>query len=213
MARITVTAPAFAAPGVEQPGEIITLGWPRAGEPLSLPARGWRFPRGRAEQHWRNYTVRAFHPDRAEIDVEFVLHGDHGRASAWARRAAPGETVGFAGPRVHFVRQEHAAWTLLLADEAGLPALLSIAESLPAGHHTIALAEVHDHCERRPIRTAASLDLRWISRQRRPAGTTSVLADALESIALPAGSGAAARRKRCAGCATSFAQSASPPRR
>src|SRR5829696_1022227 len=77
----------------------VTLGWPDHGNELVLPELGWRFPPGKREQHWRNYTVRAHRPERAEIDIDFFLHGDLGRASAWAARAEPGDQVGFAGPR------------------------------------------------------------------------------------------------------------------
>ncbi len=186
MARFTLSAPAFADLGVEEPGEMITLGWCEPGEELLLPEEGWRFRRGR-EQHWRNFTVRAYRPERAEIDVDFFLHGDIGRASAWAIRANPGDTVGYAGPRIHFAHDPAADWTLLVADETGLPALLAIAESLPAGHPVVALAEIHDDGERQPVDCAAALDLRWVSRDGRPAGTTTVLADALAGLELPAG--------------------------
>ena len=97
MARFTLTAPAFADFGVEEPGQIITLGWCDEGEELVLPLRRWRFPKGTREQHWRNYTVRAYRPERAEVDVDFFLHGDAGRAAAWAERAQPGDCVCFAG--------------------------------------------------------------------------------------------------------------------
>jgi NADPH-dependent ferric siderophore reductase len=186
MARFTLTAPAFADLGVEEPGEIITLGWCEQGEELVLPEQGWRFRRGR-EQHWRNFTVRAYRPARAEIDVDFFLHGDLGHASAWALRATPGDRVGYAGPRIHFAHDPAADWTLLVADETGLPALLAIAESLPGGHPVLALAEIHDDGERQPVDCAAALDLGWVSRDGRPAGTTTVLADALRAAALPAG--------------------------
>ena len=42
----------------------------------------------------RNYTVRRFDPAALELDVDFVLHGDDGPASAWALRAAPGDVIG-----------------------------------------------------------------------------------------------------------------------
>jgi len=186
MARFTLHAPAFAELGVEEPGEILTLGWPEPGEELVLPETGWRF-RGGPEQHWRNFTVRAYRPAAAEIDIDFFLHGDIGRASAWAEAAQPGEVVGYAGPRMHFRHEDGAEWTLLVADETGLPALLAIAESLPAGHPVIALAEVHDEREQQPVRSAADLDLRWLSRGGRPAGTTTVIADALADVELPSG--------------------------
>ena len=185
MARFTLTSPDFADLGVEEPGEILTLGWSDDGDELTLPEEGWRFRR--REQHWRNFTVRAYRPERAEIDVDFFLHGDIGRASAWAIRAAPGATIGYAGPRIHFAHDPAADWTLLVADETGLPALLAIAESLPDGHPAIALAEVNDDGERQAIECAAALDLRWVSREGRPAGTTTVLADALATLVLPPG--------------------------
>jgi NADPH-dependent ferric siderophore reductase len=186
MVRFTLSAPDFADLGVEEPGEIITLGWSPPGEELILPEAGWRF-RGR-EQHWRNFTVRAYRPEREEIDVDFFLHGDIGRASAWAIRATPGDTVGYAGPRVHFAHDTAADWTLLVADETGLPALLAIAESLPPGHRVIALAEIEDDRERQAVQCAAALELRWASREGRPAGTTTVLADAVAALELPDGS-------------------------
>jgi NADPH-dependent ferric siderophore reductase len=190
MVRFTLSAPDFADLGGEEPGEIITLGWSPPGEELILPEAGWRF-RGR-EQHWRNFTVRAYRPEREEIDVDFFLHGDDGRASAWALRAAPGDRIGFAGPRTHW--REHnggADWSLLVADETGLPALLAILEALPTGHRATALVEVGDDAERQPVESAADVELHWLSRGGRAPGTTTVLMDALRDLALPDGRGRA----------------------
>jgi NADPH-dependent ferric siderophore reductase len=191
MARFTLHAPEFADLGVEEPGEIITLGWCDAGEELVLPERGWRFPAGAREQHWRNFTVRAHRPEAAEIDVDFFLHGDVGLASAWATRAAPGDAVGFAGPRLHWERAADAGWSVLAADETGLPALLAILETLPRGHRAIALAEIHDDDERLPVATEADVELRWLSRDGRAPGTTTLLADAAAGLTLPDGPGQA----------------------
>jgi NADPH-dependent ferric siderophore reductase len=191
MTRFTLHDPAFADPGIEQPGEILTLGWPMNGEPLVLPQLGWRFPDGKPEQHWRNFSVRRFDPGHATIDVDVFLHGDIGRASAWALRAEVGDPVGFAGPRTHWEPHPDASWTLLAADETGLPALLAILETLPAGHRAIARAEVAGDEELQPVNSPAHVDLRWISRDGRPAGTTSVLADALRRLRLPPGRGQA----------------------
>jgi NADPH-dependent ferric siderophore reductase len=185
MASFTLHAPAFTDPGIEQPGEILTLGWSPDGSELVLPELGWRFPAGRPEQHWRNFTVRRFDPARATIDVEFFLHGDAGIASAWAARARVGDAVGFAGPRLHWEPAQDARWSLLVADETGLPALLAILETLPAGHRAVALAEVANDGERRPLACAADLELHWLTRNGSPPGTTTVLIDTLRELTLP----------------------------
>jgi NADPH-dependent ferric siderophore reductase len=191
MARFTLSAPDFADLGVEQPGEIVTLGWCDPGEELVLPELGWRFPNGGREQHWRNFTVRAHRPEEAAIDVDFFLHGDVGRASGWAARALPGDSVGYAGPRLHWQPDTDAEWSVLAADETGLPALLAVLETLPAGHRAIALAEIHDDGEQLEFDSDADVELHWLSREGRPPGTTTVLADAAVALSLPPGPGQA----------------------
>ena len=189
MARITLAAPAFADFGVTEPGEIITLGRAAPGEELVLPQRGWRFPAGSPEQHWRNYTVRRHDPARAEVDVDFALHDDRGQATRWATDAAPGDRAGFAGPRTHWKRDPDADWSLLAADDTGVPAALDILETLPAGHRAIALLEVADGREEQPVETPAEVDVRWLSRDGCPPGTTTLLADAVRELELPPGRG------------------------
>ena len=83
------------------------------------------------------------------------------------------------------------AWTLLVADETGLPALLAIVETLPAGHRAIALAEVADERERQEVETAADVAWHWTLRGDRAPGTTSLLLDAARELELPAGPGQA----------------------
>jgi len=178
MARFTLTHPAFADFGVEQPGEIVTLGWCDDGEELVLPLPRWRFPPGSPEQHWRNFTVRAHRAERAEIDVDFFLHGDAGRAAAWAERAQPGDRVGFAGPRLHWKGLDGQDWSLLVADETGVPALLAILETLPAGHRTIAIAGADDP---HAIETRADADVRWMS--------AAEIVQTVRTVALPRGRG------------------------
>lgn len=185
MRRFTLTAPAFADPGIEQPGEIVTLGFADEGEELVLPARGWRFPAGAPEQHWRNFTVRRWDPSAATVDVDFFLHGDGGRAAGWGLRAGVGDTVGFAGARVHWSPDPAAAWSLLVADETGLPALLAIAESLPAGHRAVAVAEVADAAERQEVASAADVEWHWALRGTAAPGTTRALFEAVRALELP----------------------------
>lgn len=190
MLRITLVSEAFQNLPVQEPGEIVTLLWPEEGHELVLPEEGWRFPAGVAQrQHARNYTVRRWEPGSAQIDVDFVVHGDHGRASRWASSAEPGAEVGFAGSRMHWVSDVNADWTLLVADETGLPALAAIVETLPTGHEAIALIEVDSREEELPIESAASLGVRWLHRDGVPPGATSLLADAVRRVELPEGSG------------------------
>jgi len=186
MTCFTLHAPAFADPGVEQPGEILTLGWAPDGDALVLPQRGWRFPGG-IEQHWRNFTVRRHDPRSATLDVEFFLHGDAGIASAWAARAKVGDEVGFAGPRTHWLPEPHASWCLLAADETGLPALLAILESLPDDLRAIAVAEVGGPDECQPVRDG--VEMHWAVRNGDGVGVGAALVETVRELELPPGPG------------------------
>ena len=194
MVRITLGGSGLDGFFIEQPGEVVTLIWAADGsDEIVLPVGVWTFPPGVAEvQHARNYTVRTWDADAGRLVVDFVVHGDEGRASAWAARAQVGDRVGYAGPRTHWTDDDSDAdWTLLLADETGVPALAAIVESLPAGHRTMALIEVADAAEELPLPTAAALTVQWVARGDEHPGTSRVLEQALRALQLPDGNGRA----------------------
>jgi NADPH-dependent ferric siderophore reductase len=77
----------------------------------------------------RNYTVRYADRARRRLDIDFVLHGDSGPASAWAGRARPGDRIGVLSDGCRY-RPGDADWQLLIGDETALPAIASIHEGL-----------------------------------------------------------------------------------
>lgn len=71
----------------------------------------------------RDFTPRAFRPagaGPAELDIDFVLHGDAGPASAWATRAEPGDELAIAGPRGSKMPPPGIDELVLVADETAL---------------------------------------------------------------------------------------------
>ncbi|WP_234244488.1 siderophore-interacting protein [Billgrantia desiderata] len=87
----------------------------------------------------RTYTIRALHPARGEVDVEFVLHGDNGPASRWAMRARPSDRLAMTAPLASAGGEKLGyEWKpprgvrriLIVADETALPAAAGIFETL-----------------------------------------------------------------------------------
>ncbi len=74
----------------------------------------------------RAYTIRRFYPGWCAMDVDFVLHGDTGPASAWAERARVGDVVHLGSPRGGYRADPGARWRLLAGDETAIPAIASI---------------------------------------------------------------------------------------
>lgn len=89
----------------------------------------------------RNYTVRRIDHARGELDIDFVLHGDSGPASAWACAAKPGDRIGVLSDGCGY-RPGDADWQLLIGDETAVPAISSILENLQTPAHV--LLEVGD---------------------------------------------------------------------
>ncbi|MFP3905898.1 MAG: siderophore-interacting protein [Acidimicrobiales bacterium] len=130
------------------------------------------------------YSLRHVRPAQGEIDLDIVMH-DGGRASDWATDARVGDPAALWGPRVLFRPPDDVDWFVLMADDTGVPAMLSILDHLPADRPVIALAQVADADEIRPVTPRPHLDLRWFC----PLDPGPSLAEALASLTLPEGTG------------------------
>jgi len=189
MRRLILTGQELAELPAQEPGEILTLIWPAPGsvEIVLPPRRSWRFPEGARQQPARNLTIRALDRARGQITIDFFMHDEDGPASGWARCAAPGDTVGFGGPRAHWVTDPAADWTLLIGDETALPAIGAIIEQRPAGHRTIAVVEVEGTAEEQAIISPCDLEIHWLHRGERAPSRGSELVGAVSALELPRG--------------------------
>jgi NADPH-dependent ferric siderophore reductase len=126
----------------------------------------------KARRPWvRSYTVRATRPDLRELDVDFVVHGDgEGPASSFAQSAQPGDRVGLLDQGVGYNPRVPHDWTLVVADETGLPAVAGICESLPDDARGLAIVEVPEMADTQDFRVPAGVELRWIARDGHPVG-------------------------------------------
>lgn len=115
-----------------------------SGRPPSLPGgsewyQAYRSVEPARRPPMRTYTIRALRAEQEEVDVEFVLHGENGPASAWATHARIGDRLQLAAPNRQYGDDPGGyEWKppagvrhiLLIADETALPAVAGILEEL-----------------------------------------------------------------------------------
>jgi NADPH-dependent ferric siderophore reductase len=164
----------FPQPGVEYPS------------PLDL----WEVRETMPREQWpftRTYTLRWVDQEARELAIDFVVHGDAGLAGPWAANAQPGEVLTFTGPGGAYNPNPDADWYLFAGDEAALPAIAACIEALPAGAVGLAFLEVESEADIQPLNTPAGLDVRWLVRGDVPAGSSTLLVDAVAGADWPAG--------------------------
>ncbi|SDG52338.1 NADPH-dependent ferric siderophore reductase, contains FAD-binding and SIP domains [Sinosporangium album] len=160
----------------------------------------WRALPSERKNQFRTYTVRAVRQDQAQVDVDFVLHGDSGPASRWVARAQPGAPAILVGPNAAYGavhgglewRPPAEATSVLLAgDETTVPAITNIIETLPAGVRARVLLEVPAADDALPIAAGPDVEISWLARGTAAHGELLVPAvrQAALSVAV-AGSGA-----------------------
>ncbi|MGN6744216.1 MAG: siderophore-interacting protein [Amnibacterium sp.] len=75
----------------------------------------------------RDYTPAEYRPIGAssgpELDIDVVVNGDAGPATAWASRAGRGDELDVAGPRGSRLAPSGFGNAILIADPSGMPAL------------------------------------------------------------------------------------------
>ncbi|AXT84503.1 NADPH-dependent ferric siderophore reductase [Aeromicrobium sp. A1-2] len=149
-------------------------------EPLDLAAVRETMP----PEAWpvlRTYTVRWVDAEARELAIDFVVHGSEGFAGPWAERAEPGDVMHLRGPSGAFAPDPSADWHLFVGDEAGLPAISSALEALPAGAPAVAFVEVDGPEHEIAITTDADLEMHWLHRGDANPGSTTLLDDAVRA--------------------------------
>lgn len=177
--RVTFTGPSFDELAPNGWDQRIKLLLPTTGRGLRDCPRGgdwypaWRaLPEGRRNP-MRTYTVRAVRQETREVDVDVVLHGTTGPASAWAGSAQAGNEVVLVGPNARFDgptggyewRPPPGARRLLLAgDETAVPAVCAIVESLPPDSGARVFLEVPDAGDILPLAVPVGMEVTWLPR-------------------------------------------------
>ena len=142
---------------------------------------------GQAKAHGRAYTIRRFDPSDGTMDLDFVLHGDSGRASAWAGKAEVGDSLDVAGPREGYAVDPAARAHVLVGDSTTLPAIATIIEALDAEVEVHAFLELTDAAEASLLPAHPGLRLGLYLSADRVSGTTGRLEKAIRDAALPDG--------------------------
>ncbi|WBQ05903.1 siderophore-interacting protein [Kribbella sp. CA-293567] len=202
--RVTFTGPRLGDAVTAGPDQRIKILLPPPnGSELRLPVgkdwyAGWCAQPVEERSVMRTYTVRALRPAVAELDIEFVLHGVNGPASAWVSEAALGDQIGLILPfavdtgstkgllnsGVDYVPPATSLHRVLIADETALPALAGILEQLPADVRATVFVEVPDIRDIRSLPSLGRVDITWLPHAGAPEGTPKSLPEALEAASL-----------------------------
>lgn len=183
MVRIIAGGPGFA--GYANNGFVdryVKIVFPQPGVEYELPLDLWAIRDTMPREQWpytRTYTVRWVDEAAQELAIDFVVHGDEGLAGPWAMAAQPGDTLVFTGPGGAYNPAPDADWYLFAGDDAALPAIAAAIESLPADAKGLAFLEVDSDADILDIAAPEGVELRWLLRSGVPAGSSSILLDAL----------------------------------
>jgi NADPH-dependent ferric siderophore reductase len=209
MTRVTLGGDELAGFPGDGPDQRIKLFFPMPGQRRPAMPRassgGPVWPPGEPRPVIRSYTVRRFDAAAGELDVDFVLHGAHGPAAAWAAAAEPGDWVGVSDPGGRYRPDPTAQAHLVIGDESALPAIATVLEVLSAGGVAAGAVsagvvpagvvaagvpvevfiEVADVAEEQPLPTGAGTRVHWLHRGGRPPGQP--LIEAVTAAELPPG--------------------------
>lgn len=183
MVRIIAGGPGFAGyANNDFVDRYVKIVFPQPGVDYELPLDLWAIRETMPREQWpytRTYTIRRVDEAAQELAIDFVVHGDEGLAGPWALAAQPGDPMVFTGPGGGYNPAPDADWYLFAGDDAALPAIAASIESLPEDAKGLAFLEVDGDADILEIAAPDGVELRWLLRSGVPAGSSSILLDAL----------------------------------
>jgi NADPH-dependent ferric siderophore reductase len=135
----------------------------------------------------RRYTIRWWDEATRTVAIDFVVHGDVGRAGRWADRARPGDRLQIVGPSGGYAPDPDADVHLMVGDESALPAIAASLERVPAGRPALAVLLVDDADHQLDLSCPGELSTTWVHRANATPGDRDQLLRAVEAVDLPAG--------------------------
>ena len=150
MVRVTLAAESIRSFESTGPDEHFKLILPRTSDPLpdfdldgNVYAQ-WRTLPDAVRPILRTYTVRSLRRDGGELDVDFALHAGGTPAMRWLGALRVSDPCAIYGTRSEFDPPPGTRHVLLLADDAGTPALARILASLPDTMRADAVIQTRD---------------------------------------------------------------------
>jgi NADPH-dependent ferric siderophore reductase len=110
----------------------------------------------------RSYTIRSFDPERLELVLDFLLHGDSGPASKWASSVERGDSIEIAGPGPAILASPDADWYLFTGDMTALPAIAVNLEKLSPESQGLALLEINSLEDKQELIKPQGVEVKWI---------------------------------------------------
>lgn len=133
----------------------------------------------------RNYTLRDWRADAGELDIDFVVHGTDGVAGPWAAAATRGDELAFIDQGCGW-RGLRSDWSLLVADESGLPAVAGILRDLPRDATGHAIVEIPDEADRQDLQAPSGVEVHWLTRAAGSTPSEAAL-ETLQALEFPDG--------------------------
>jgi len=162
--------------GFDSPGadDHIRVFFPAGDEPETIEAY--------RESPSREYTPLAWDAEAGTLDLEFVLHGDHGVAGRWAADAPIGAPVAVGGPRGSAVFDGSPASWFLAGDETAVPAIRRFLEIAGPDARGRVVVEVPDAAHELNLAAPAGVRVDWVHRGADLAARTTALIAALDAL-------------------------------
>ncbi len=143
----------------------VKLQLPPPGAPYAAPFDVEEVRARLPREQWprtRTYSVRAWAPERRELTVDFVVHGDTGVAGPWAAAARPGDRLQLQGPGGAYAPRADAAWHLLIGDASVLPAIAASLPRVAPGVPVRVVAAVAGPEEELALSSPGALEVTWV---------------------------------------------------
>ncbi|KQZ69867.1 siderophore-interacting protein [Nocardioides sp. Root151] len=112
----------------------------------------------------RTYTVRTLDVPAGTLSIDFVVHGTEGVAGPWAATASAGDELLANGPGGGYAPRADVDWHLLVADEAGLPAVAAALDALAPDAVARVLVEVAAEDDVIELGEGENVEVTWVLR-------------------------------------------------